>query len=276
MGGGGGEREREFRPFTKYLSNLCIIHRLICPHAHHQNGVVERKHRHIVDLGLTLLIHASLPLKFWDYAFLTTVYLINRLPTASLHNAIPDTILFKQTPGYNFLKVFGCACFPLLRPYNTHKFDFRSHECLFLGYSTSHKGYNVSHLVEDSLSPKMSYSMSIDSHITTYFSTPSHLSLCPKSLFLFLSFLHYQFHPLPLFLFPLPSLVWSVQILLIFPHHCSTPPINSLLHHYISHLLPLHLDLSLHPYHSLPPSLTYPQILLISLHLTLHFIQLLQ
>ena len=45
----------EFRPFTKYLIDLGIIHRLICPHTHHQNGVIERKHRHIVDLGLTLL-----------------------------------------------------------------------------------------------------------------------------------------------------------------------------------------------------------------------------
>lgn len=103
--------------------------------------MVKRKHRRIVDLGLTLLIHASLPLKVWDYAFLTTIYLINRLPTASLHNVIPYTVLFKQTPDYNFIKVFGCACFPLLRPYNTHKFDFRSHKCLFLGYFTSHKGY---------------------------------------------------------------------------------------------------------------------------------------
>lgn len=28
----------EFRPFTKYLSDLGIIHRLICPHTRHQMG----------------------------------------------------------------------------------------------------------------------------------------------------------------------------------------------------------------------------------------------
>ena len=46
---------REFRPFTKFLTQNGIQHRLICPHTHHQNGVVERKHRNIVELGLTLL-----------------------------------------------------------------------------------------------------------------------------------------------------------------------------------------------------------------------------
>jgi histone deacetylase 1/2 len=73
--GGGGE----FRPFTKYLTELGITHRLICPHTHHQNGVVERKHRHVVDMGLTLLSQSSLPLTYWDHAFLTAVHLINRL-----------------------------------------------------------------------------------------------------------------------------------------------------------------------------------------------------
>ena len=42
---------------------------------------------------------------------------------------------------YHFLETFGCACFPLLRPYHTHKLNFRSQECLFQGYSSSHKGY---------------------------------------------------------------------------------------------------------------------------------------
>ena len=87
-----------------------------------------------------MLSQASLPYHFWDRAFHTAVYLINRLP-ASHTNMISVQVLFKTTPNYAFLKVFGCACFPLLRPYNNHKLHFRSSECTFLGYSRSHKGY---------------------------------------------------------------------------------------------------------------------------------------
>lgn len=36
----------EYRPFSKYLADQGIVHRRICPHTHHQNGMVERKHRH--------------------------------------------------------------------------------------------------------------------------------------------------------------------------------------------------------------------------------------
>ena len=59
------DRGGEFRPLTNFLASQGITHRWISPHTHHQNGVVERKHRHIVELGLTLLKQASLPLKFF-------------------------------------------------------------------------------------------------------------------------------------------------------------------------------------------------------------------
>lgn len=81
-------------------------------------------------------------LQFWDEAFSTTVYLINRLPTMTLHGVSPLTKLFGVSPNYSMLSIFGCKYFPCLRPYNSHKLDFRSQPCTFLGYSMSHKGYH--------------------------------------------------------------------------------------------------------------------------------------
>lgn len=71
----------EFRVFSYFLVSHGIVHRFSCPHTHQQNGLVERKHRHIVENGLTLLAKASLSFEFWGEAFRTIVYLHNRLPT---------------------------------------------------------------------------------------------------------------------------------------------------------------------------------------------------
>lgn len=90
----------EFRPFSKFLTDHGIQHRLICPHTHHQNGVVERKHKHVVELGLTLLSQAKLPLHYWDHAFVSSVYLINRLPSSVIGNEIPYKKLFNKQADF--------------------------------------------------------------------------------------------------------------------------------------------------------------------------------
>ena len=82
-----------------------------------------------------------MPLKFWDEAFLAAAYLINRTPSKVIQFATPLDRLFGQRPDYSSLRVFGCACWPNLCPYNTHKLQYRFKQCLFLGFSNIHKGF---------------------------------------------------------------------------------------------------------------------------------------
>ena len=126
--------------FITFFCSLGIAHRVSCPHTHQQNGSAECKHCHIVESGLALLTYADVPIKYWDHVFLTTTYLINRLPTHVIDNKCSLERLFHTPPNYS-LKFFGCACWHSLSRYNKQKFSFQSKECVFLGYRSLHKGY---------------------------------------------------------------------------------------------------------------------------------------
>ena len=131
----------KFQGRSKHLTQQGISHRVSCSHTLAQNGTTERKHRHIVETTLSLLHHSSVPHKYWDEAVCTAVYLINRLPTSILHNRSPYQLVYHREPTYSLLKSFGCSCYPCLRPYASTKFDPRSEQCIFLGYSAVHLGY---------------------------------------------------------------------------------------------------------------------------------------
>lgn len=92
-------------------------------------------------MALTLMSIASLPVKFWHFLFATVVFLINRLPSLQLENHSPYEVLFHKLPDYSLLKTFGCACFPLLKSYNSHKLEPKSSQCVFLDYPLDYKGY---------------------------------------------------------------------------------------------------------------------------------------
>jgi transposase InsO family protein len=127
--------------FTQFCHDKGILHHLSCPHTPQQNGVVERKHRHLIQCALVLLSESHLPMSYWSYAVSTATHLINRLPTPILHHKTPYDILFHTAPDLTYLKSFGCQCFPLLTPYRAHKLHPKTTPCVFLGYPTNSKGY---------------------------------------------------------------------------------------------------------------------------------------
>ncbi|KAJ8765425.1 hypothetical protein K2173_013183 [Erythroxylum novogranatense] len=133
----GGEYQR----LHQYFRKNGINHRIACLYTHEQNGTAERKIRHLVDTGLTLLAHAHLPLKYWNYALEQSAMIINILPSDVLHKISPFFKLFSKDPNYLSIHSFGCSVFPLLRPYNNHKFNFRTTECVYLGQSPFHSAY---------------------------------------------------------------------------------------------------------------------------------------
>ena len=54
--------------FKTYLYNHGIAHHTSRPYTPQQNGVVERKHKHIIKTTIALLSQASLSYSFWTFA----------------------------------------------------------------------------------------------------------------------------------------------------------------------------------------------------------------
>jgi len=104
-------------------------------------GKVERRHRHIVDTGLAMLKHTGIEEQFWDYAFMTAVYLYNRNPTSILGGISPYEALNHRAPEYFKLRVFGSICYPNMRPYRENKLGDKSQQCVFMGYPANCDGY---------------------------------------------------------------------------------------------------------------------------------------
>ena len=68
-------------------------------------------------------------------------YLINRIPTKTLHDVSPYEVLNNLRPSLDHIRVFGCVCFVFVPGEQRNKLEARSTKAMFLGYSTTQKGY---------------------------------------------------------------------------------------------------------------------------------------
>lgn len=118
-----------------------IIHQISCVETPQQNAKVERKHRHLLDVTRALLFHSKLPTIFLSFAVCHVAYLVNRLPTPTLHHKSPYEVLYGTPPTFMDLKVFGCLVYASTTIQNRTKLDSHARKCIFLGYQPGTKGY---------------------------------------------------------------------------------------------------------------------------------------
>ena len=142
---------REFvnQSLAEFMTQHGILHQKTCVYTPQQNGIAERKNRHILAVARSICFTMHVPKCFWAEAVLTSVFLSNRMPARILNFQTPLRMLsrFHSIPSaLNILpKVFGCVCYVHVHHLHRDKLDPRAVKCVFLGYSASSKGYKCFH-----------------------------------------------------------------------------------------------------------------------------------
>ena len=135
---------------SKFIQTTCldfflshgILHQKSIVKTPQQNGVVERKHRHLLDTARAIRFHAGLPKSFWSECVLSATHIINRLPMSNLSWKSPFELFYHQSPDYSTLRTIGCLSFAA-NVGEQDKFEARAHKCVLLGYSFGYKGYKL-------------------------------------------------------------------------------------------------------------------------------------
>jgi hypothetical protein len=141
---GGGEYFS--KEFSEYLKEHGIQRKYSCSYSPQQNGVAERKNRHIVKITRAMLNEKNLSNYFWAKAVATTVYIMNRTPTTTVHGMTPEEKFTSKKPDVSHFRVFGCITYVHVPNEKRSKLDPKVEKCIFIGYSLEQKGYRCFNL----------------------------------------------------------------------------------------------------------------------------------
>ncbi|RVX15345.1 Retrovirus-related Pol polyprotein from transposon TNT 1-94 [Vitis vinifera] len=132
------DREYYHNILGSYLLENGIVHQSSCIDTPQQNGVVERKNRHLMEVARSLMIASNVPKQLWGEVVLTATYLINQMPSRILQYKTPCQILLAAYPSARIIssipiKVFGCTAFVHIHKSQRSKLDSTTTKCIFLG-----------------------------------------------------------------------------------------------------------------------------------------------
>ncbi|GKF25218.1 retrovirus-related pol polyprotein from transposon TNT 1-94, partial [Tanacetum coccineum] len=107
-----------------------------------------------------MLADSKLPITFWAKAVSTACYIQNRVLVVKPHNKTPYELFRGFKPALSFIRPFGCHVTILITLDSLGKFNGKSDEGFFVGYSLNSKAFRVQVLM-------------ILQKNTTYFDSPS-------------------------------------------------------------------------------------------------------
>jgi len=91
-----------------------------------------------------MLNDTNLPKYFWAKPVNTACYIMNKVLIRPILKKKPYELYKGRKPNISRLHIFGCKCFVLYNGKdNLGKFDAKSDEGIFLGYSLNSKAFRI-------------------------------------------------------------------------------------------------------------------------------------
>ncbi|GMH05098.1 hypothetical protein Nepgr_006938 [Nepenthes gracilis] len=97
-------------------------------------------------MARTMMQCQNIAMHFWGEAVNTACHKINRVYLRPGIETTPYELWKGKKPNVKYFHIFGCQCFILRDRENLGKFDSKSDEGIFLGYSLTSRAYRVFNL----------------------------------------------------------------------------------------------------------------------------------
>nr|GFB22443.1 hypothetical protein [Tanacetum cinerariifolium] len=106
------------KTLAKFFDEVGITQQFSSARTPHQNGVVERRNRTLVEAARTMLTFGNLPSFLWAKAIATSCFTENRSIIHKRFDKTPYELINKIKPNIKFFRAFGCRSSAAFRIYN--------------------------------------------------------------------------------------------------------------------------------------------------------------
>ncbi|KAG6469325.1 hypothetical protein ZIOFF_074038 [Zingiber officinale] len=127
--------------FSSFCCENGIKRELSCADTPQQNGVTERKIRHLTETCKSWLHAKNFPKAFWEEGMMCAANVINRLPQSPTNKKSPYELMFGKKPNVKHMRVFGSICYVHVPESKRSKLDAKTRKYIFVGYDERKKGW---------------------------------------------------------------------------------------------------------------------------------------